>query len=163
LGLQFAASHDVGKTLLGNKEGEAYGINMEVGFSQVGITVLTAYNWGEGENGATDLSLGGGPFFTSMEDQTIDAIGGKGSAWMVAVSYDFSSLNIDNLSGGVAYGRFKADRAIAGHYHTSETDIILDYHVDDRLNLTAALALVDHKDDGQSDFSQFRLIGSYSF
>jgi len=163
LGLQFAATRNVGKMLLGDKEGEAYGINLEVAFSQVGITVLTAYNRGDGENGATDLSLGGGPFFTSMEDQTIDAIGGKGSAWMVAIGYDFSSLNVSNLSGGIAYGSFKADRAIAGHYHTSETDIILDYQANDRLKLTAALAIVDHKDDGQQDFDQFRLIGNYSF
>jgi hypothetical protein len=146
---------------LGVKDGHAYGISMEAGFSDTGITLLAAYNKGNGSTGATDLSLGGGPFFTSMEDQTIDAIG-RGYAWMTALGYDMSHIGLSGFSGGIAYGLFKADRA-AGHYHASETDVVLDYNPNERFSITAALALVDHKDDGLSDFDQFRLIGSYSF
>jgi hypothetical protein len=161
-GLQFGGTHETGEKLLGVKDGHAYGISMEAGFSDTGITLLAAYNKGTGSTGATDLSLGGGPFFTSMEDQTIDAIGGKGYAWMTALGYDMSHIGLSGFSGGIAYGLFKTDRA-AGHYHASETDVVLDYNPDERFSITAALALVDHKDDGLSDFDQFRLIGSYSF
>ena len=163
IGLQFGGTRETGKELLGNKNGNAYGISIQSDFSQKGITLLMAYNKGDGDTGATDISLGGGPFFTSMEDQTIDAIGGTGYAWMAAVSYDFSRIGIDPLSGGIAYGTFKSDRDMIGHYHTTETDIIFNYEIKDRLNVTAALALVDHQGDGGEDYQKFRLIGNYDF
>ena len=161
IGLQFAATRETGKKLLGRKNGESYGLSVEAAFSN-GITLLTAYNGGFGETGAVDISLGGGPFFTSMEDQTIDAIGGKGDAWMGAISYDFSRIDIKSLSGGFAYGSFRSDRDI-GHYHATETDVIFNYMIHATLNITAALALVNHKGDGIDDLQQFRVIGNYDF
>jgi hypothetical protein len=162
VGMQFSTTRETGESLLGDKNGHAYGLSVQADFSQSGISLLMAYNKGDGDTAVADISLGGGPFFTSMEDQTIDAIGGRGYAWMAALGYDMSHIGLSGFSGGIAYGLFKTGRT-AGHYHASETDIVLDYNPSDRLSITAALALVDHKDDGMNDFDQFRLIGSYSF
>ncbi|HEB37757.1 MAG TPA: outer membrane porin, OprD family, partial [Thermoplasmatales archaeon] len=95
LGLQYDGSHQTGAALLGKQDADTYGISLEAEFADLGLTVLAAYNQDDGETGATGLSLGGGPFFTSMEDQTLDAIGSSGKAWTVGAGYNFESLGIN--------------------------------------------------------------------
>ena len=162
LGLQYSDTEETGVALLGTKNAHTFGISAQVAFTSLGITLLGAYNKDNGKSGASDLSLGGGPYFTSMEDQTIDAIGAKGSAWMAAVGYDLATLGAPHLNCGIAYGKFTANEANM-HYHTNETDIVVEYAPLDRLTMTAAYANVNHKDDSGKDFDQFRLIVAYSF
>ena len=162
LGVQYSDTHESGAALLGKKSAHTFGASIQIAFTSYGLTLLGAYNNDNGKSGAYDLSLGGGPYFTSMEDQTIDAIAAKGSAWMMGAGYDLSQLGIDNLNCGIAYGRFTANEENV-HYHTTETDIVAEYTPNDAFTLTAAYALVNHKDDGGSDFDQFRLIAAYSF
>jgi len=100
LGLQYDASSETGAALLGQQDAETYGISLESNFAAIGLTVLAAYNQDNGETGAMGLSLGGGAFFTSMEDQTLDALGTAGKAWMIAAGYDFGILGIDDLTFG---------------------------------------------------------------
>ncbi|SFV91062.1 hypothetical protein MNB_SV-4-616 [hydrothermal vent metagenome] len=162
LGLQFSDTHQTGAALLGTKNAHTFGVSTKIAFASLGITLLGAYNKDNGKSGACDLSLGGGPYFTSMEDQTIDAIGAQGSAWMGAVGYDLSALGIKNMTCGIAFGKFTANEENM-HYHTKETDIVVEYAPLDQFTMTAAYARVNHKDDNGADFSQFRLIVSYSF
>lgn len=162
LGFQYAYSKETGKALLGIKNSSTFGASLSMEIVNTGMTFMTAYNKDNGQTGAVDLSLGGGPFFTSMEDQTIDAIAGEGTAWMLGAGYDFTHAGIEGLYGGIAYGLFRSDTPIR-HYHASETDIIAEYNKNDQLTFTCAYAIIDHKGDNLPDFDQLRVIGSYSF
>lgn len=161
LGLQYDGSHETGDALLGKQDAQTYGISLETSFTDMGVTVLAAYNKDNGDTGAMDLSLGGGPFFTSMEDQTLDALGTSGSAWIIGAGYDFGKLGVDNLTFGVAYGSFKADDA--SFYESRETDAVLEYNFNDKISVTAAYASVDFKVNGMEDYEQFRVIANYNF
>jgi len=161
LGLQYDGSQETGDALLGKQDARTYGISFETNFANLGLTVLAAYNQDNGESGAMGLSLGGGPFFTSMEDQTLDALGTSGSAWVIGAGYDFGNLGVDNLEFGVAYGKFKADDASV--YQSSETDAVLEYNFNDKISVTAAYASVDFKVNGMEDYDQFRVIANYNF
>ncbi len=161
LGLQYDSSQETGEALLGSQDSETYGVSVEVGFSDLGVTVLAAYNQDNGETGATGLSLGGGSFFTSMEDQTLDALGTAGSAWIIGVGYNFETIGIEGLCFGAAYGSFEAEDASI--YQSREIDAILEYNLNDELTVTAAFASVNSKTTGMEDYDQFRLIASYNF
>ncbi len=161
LGLQYDGSHQTGAALLGKQDAETYGVSIEAQFEDLGITVLAAYNEDNGETGATGLSLGGGPFFTSMEDQTLDALGTSGSAWIVGAGYNFEKLGWDDLTFGVAYGNFEADDASV--YKSREIDAVLEYSLSDQVSVTATFASVDYKVTSIEDYDQFTLIANYNF
>jgi len=161
LGLQYDGSHQTGAALLGKQDAQTYGVSAEAQFENLGVTVLAAYNQDNGDTGAMGLSLGGGPFFTSMEDQTLDALGTAGSAWMIGAGYDFGKLGIDDLTFGVAYGSFEADDTSV--YKSREIDAILEYSFTNKISATAAFASVDFKVTGMEDYDQFRLIVNYNF
>ncbi|NOR55784.1 MAG: porin [Sulfurovum sp.] len=160
-GLQYDASHQTGATLLGQQDANTYGISIEAAFTDLGVTFLAAYNQDNGETGATSLSLGGGPFFTSMEDQTLDVLGSAGSAWMMGAAYDFGKLGVNNLTFGLAYGKFETKDASL--YSSQEIDTVLEYNLNDKISITAAFALVDFKENDMADYNQFRLIANYNF
>ena len=161
LGLQYDGSHQTGAALLGKQDADTYGISLEAEFADLGLTVLAAYNQDDGETGATGLSLGGGPFFTSMEDQTLDAIGSSGKAWTVGAGYNFENIGINGLSFGVAYGSFEADDASV--YKSREIDAVLEYSLSEKFSVTAAFASIDHRVATMEDYDQFRLIANYNF
>ena len=161
LGLQYDGSHQTGAALLGKQDADTYGISLEAEFADLGLTVLAAYNQDDGETGATGLSLGGGPFFTSMEDQTLDAIGSSGKAWTVGAGYNFENLGINDLTFGVAYGSFEADDASV--YKSREIDAVLEYSLSEKFSVTAAFASIDHRVATMEDYDQFRLIANYNF
>ena len=161
LGLQYDGSQETGAALLGKQDAQTYGISLETNFTDIGVAILAAYNQDNGDSGAMGLSLGGGPFFTSMEDQTLDALGTSGSAWIIGAGYDFGKLGVDNLTFGVAYGSFKADDSSV--YQSREIDAILEYSFNDKISATAAFASVDFKVNGMEDYEQFRVIANYNF
>ncbi len=161
LGLQYDGSQETGAALLGKQDAQTYGISLETNFTDIGVTVLAAYNQDNGDTGAMGLSLGGGPFFTSMEDQTLDVLGTSGSAWIIGAGYDFGKLGVDNLTFGVAYGSFKADDPSL--YQSREIDAVLEYNFNDKIIASAAYASVDFKVNGMQDYDQFRVIVNYNF
>ena len=161
LGLQYDGSHESGVALLGQQDAQTYGISLEVNFEDIGVTILTAYNHDNGDTGAMGLSLGGGAFFTSMEDQTLDALGTSGSAWVIGSGYSFEKVGMDGLSFGIAYGHFKADDASL--YHVSETDAILEYQWDEKISALAAFTSIESKVAHLQDYTQLRIIANYNF
>jgi len=161
LGLQYDGSHQTGAGLLGKQDAQTYGVSVEAQFEDLGVTVLAAYNQDNGDTGAMGLSLGGGTFFTSMEDQTLDALGTAGSAWIIGAGYDFGKRGMDYLTFGVAYGSFEAEDASI--YQSREIDAVLEYSFNDKISATAAFASVDFKVTGMEDYDQFRLIANYNF
>ena len=161
VGLQYDSSEETGAALLGKQDANTYGVSMELASEEIGVHILAAYNQDNGETGAMGLSLGGGAFFTSMEDQTLDAIGAPGRAWMIGAGYHFEAIGIEGLNAGIAYGNFKADDASL--YESNEIDVIIDYSFNDIVSLTAAFASVDFKMNGTEDYDQFRMLANYNF
>ena len=161
LGLQYDGSQETGAALLGKQNAQTYGISLETDFTDIGVTILAAYNQDNGDSGAMGLSLGGGPLFTSMEDQTLDALGTSGSAWIIGAGYDFEKMGIDDLTFGVAYGSFKADEPSV--YESREIDAAIEYNFNDMISVSAAYASVDFNSNGMEDYDQFRVIVNYNF
>ena len=161
LGLQYDSSKETGTALLGKQDSNTFGVSMELASETMGVHILAAYNQDNGETGAMGLSLGGGAFFTSMEDQTLDAIGAPGRAWMIGAGYHFEAIGIEGLNAGIAYGNFKADDTDL--YESNEIDAIIDYSFNDKLSVTAAFASVDFKMNDTEDYDQFRVIANYNF
>ena len=166
-GLQYDGSRETGTAQLGKQDAHTFGISIEFAVEDIGIHILTAYNRDYGTTGATDLSLGGGPLFTSMEDQTLDAIGMAGSAWMIGSGFHFEKIGIDGLHAGIAYGNFEAEDHSS--YKSKEIDAVIDYTFNEKLSLTAAYASVSFdtgmNEEGHplNDYDQFRLIANYNF
>ncbi|SFZ98890.1 hypothetical protein MNB_SV-5-1081 [hydrothermal vent metagenome] len=167
LAVQYDASRETGSALLGQQDANTYGISAELTLESIGIHILAAYNQDSGETGAMGLSLGGGPFFTSMEDQTLDAIGAAGSAWIIGTGYHFSAIGIDGLNAGIAYGNFKSKDSNV--YESNEIDVVVEYALNDKTSLTAAYASVkfdaglDENNQALTDYNQFRIITQHYF
>jgi hypothetical protein len=146
---------------MGQQDAHTYGLSAELTLESIGVHMLAAYNQDRGDSGAMALSLGGGPFFTSMEDQTLDAIEAEGSAWMIAAGYHFSAIGIEGLNAGIAYGNFKAKESSV--YESKEVDVVLDYTMNENLTLAAAYASVKFDAGNDPDRNQFRMIAQYNF
>jgi hypothetical protein len=161
LGFQYDSSKESGTSLLGKQDSNTFGLSMELALEDVGLHILGAYNQDDGKTGAMGLSLGGGAFFTSMEDQTLDAVGSSAKAWMAGAGYHFEAIGIDGLIVGIAYGNFKADKSST--YESNEIDAVIDYNFNDKFSLTAAFSSVNFKMDGTEDYNQFRVVTNYNF
>ncbi|MEA2048984.1 MAG: OprD family outer membrane porin [Campylobacterota bacterium] len=160
LGAQYDGSRETGDALLGVQDSRTYGISVETEFTNIGLTVLAALNQDKGDSGAVGLSLGGGPLFTSMEDQTLDVMGTAGGAWIIGAGYNFRHLGVEALTIGVAYGSFESDDA---SYASKEIDTVLEYNFNDMISASVAYASVDFKEYNKEDYHQLRLIANYNF
>ncbi|MEA3418141.1 MAG: OprD family outer membrane porin [Campylobacterota bacterium] len=160
MGLQYESASATGDALLGDIDSNTFGARANIKFKDLGLRVLAAYNKVTGDTGV-NLSLGGGPFFTSMEDQTLDAIERPGTAWMVGTGFNFKKIGIEGLIIGLAYGHFEADDDSL--HAGSEFDAVLNYALDEKLTITAAFASIDHEIENSEDSKQFRIIANYNF
>ncbi len=160
VGLQYNRARGTGRELLDEKDSLTLGLSVQISFKNRGLGIIGAYNRENGSSGAFG-SLGGGPYFTSLEDQTLDNIGTKGTAWIAGVSYSFANSAMEGLRIEAVYGSFRADDA--SFFETSETDIIVTHDIYDRVSLVAAFALIDDKTVSNDDYSQLRLIANYNF
>ncbi len=158
-GLQYDRAVDTGDKLAGTIDANTWGVNVEAGFENVGLTIHGAYNQDSGDTGAF-VSFGGGPYFTSLEDQTLDAIGGKGKAYIFGADYKVGLIKYGELTVGSVYGKFKADNS--SDYDTREIDVNVNYSFK-KYTLEAAYAMIDDRTVAQNDFNQFRLFLTYDF
>ena len=161
LGLQYDTSNQTGDALLQNQDAKTFGLSMEFVAENLGIHILTAYNKDSGNTGASSLNLGGGALFTSMEDQTLDAMGQAGEAWIVGLGYHFDTLGIEGLNAGIAYGHFVANNA--SNYEANELDVVIEYSFNEKFSLTTAYASTHFKPVGMQDYKQLRVITNYNF
>ncbi|SFV63387.1 hypothetical protein MNB_SV-9-1224 [hydrothermal vent metagenome] len=157
MGLQYDTSTASGEELLGKQDSNTFGVSTNIKFSDIGLTAMLAYNYEDDESGASDLSLGGGVFFTSMEDLTLDAIGTNGSSFVLGVGYNLS----DNFLIGGAYGSFVADDK--NIFNSSEIDLVGEYTLNEKISIILAYADIDDKTDTNEDYNQLRVILNYNF
>ena len=160
-GLQYDASYDTGKALLQAQEARTFGVSMEFVLEDIGLHVLIAYNTDNGSTGASGLSLGGGALFTSMEDQTLDAMGQAAEAWVLGLGYHFETLGLEGLNAGIAYGSFQAE--ITSNYNAKELDAVVEYSFNEDFSIVLAYADIDSKTDSLSDYTQIRVVANYNF
>ena len=152
--LQYDWGHDVGAARLGQVDAQTLGVMASL--SAYDFTLTAAFNKNMGETGAV-ASVGGGPFFTSMEDQTLDAATGDDTqSFLVGVEYAVNST----LDLGLAMAQFRA--ADKRNYHTEEINFFLNYNWNDRLTTELMYAVVNDKNSSE-DTDQIRAIVTFRY
>lgn len=158
VGLQFDAAEESGKALLGDVQSRTAGVSLRVDDERSGLKLLAAFNRSFARTGAF-TSLGGGPFFTSMDMLGIDGIDRKARAWMVGVGYDYERIGLSNLHAGIAWGGFRSDDRL---WDAKELDISAAYNFSDRITGQAVYAdVTGDLPDGES--RTLRLFVNFNF
>ncbi|WP_187648366.1 OprD family outer membrane porin [Nitrosophilus labii] len=155
LAFQLDRAINSGDSLLGKIDTKTFGVLTELFVKDVKIQ--WAYNE---ELGSTKsfFSLGGGPFFTSLEEQTIDSIQAKNAkSYTLGVEYYFN----EDITIGVARGVFKAGNE--EEFYTIENDIYVEATLKDDINLQFVCAFIDDQIDSRNDHNIFRVVLKKSF
>ncbi|MBL1142184.1 MAG: outer membrane porin, OprD family [Proteobacteria bacterium] len=154
VGLQYDMGREIGSKKLGNIDADTWGISAALTYKIV--TLSAAHNRNHGSSGAL-ASLGGGPFFTSMEDQTLDAVTGN-DARSSTIGIEITPL--DDLVLGAVYSNFGASNDSV--YEVQENNLYIAYTWNNRLTLEGIYADIEDKNSA-NDKDQLRLILTYSF
>jgi len=154
LGIQYDWGQESGDARLGNIDAHTLGAMASV--SGFDFTLTAAYNKNFGNTGAV-ASVGGGPFFTSLEDQTLDAATGEDTqSVLLGLEYAFNN----KFSLGVNWGEFRAiDKS---DYHAEEVNYFLNYNWNDKLTPEFMYAVIDDKNSSE-DTDQIRAIITYRY
>ena len=155
LGFQYELGRETGAEYFGKVDADTFGVTGAVTWED--LTVIAGYNHNFGDSGALP-SLGGGPFFTSMEDQTLDAVDAGKDARAVVVRLEYGLL--DGLTVGTAVADFSASSN--SDYHKVQHDIYAYYELADRITLESIIAHTYDKVAGD-DLQQYRIILTYHF
>ncbi len=118
--------------------------------------LIAAYNKNIGNTGAV-ASVGGGPFFTSLEDQTLDAATGEDTQ---SVLFGVEYVVNRELSLGIAVAEFRA--ADKKDYQTEEINYFLNYNWNDKLTAKLMYGVIDDKNSSE-DTEQIRTIITYRY
>jgi hypothetical protein len=120
------------------------------------FTISAAHNRNNGDSAAM-ASLGGGPFFTSMEDQTLDAVEGSDAR---ATTLGIEGEILTGLTAGFVTSEFRASNK--NDYHVKENNFYMNYEWTDTLLVEAIYADIDDK-NSSDDTDQIRVILTYQF
>jgi len=120
-----------------------YGLMVEFYFSS-GFEMVFAFNE-ELKRSAVE-SFGGGPFFTSMIEETIDSLEDSARSYVGQINYQLKGGSL-----GFAFGRFRSDLK-----RVEELDLFCDYYIKKNLNISISFAKL-------SDYSILTLLLRYSF
>ncbi len=142
LGLQYAHYHEKSSSMV---EGNVYGVNFATGYNIFNISA--AYNSVDTQNGKIIvIGHGGGPYFTSMEEMTIDAIS-NAQAYVVSADMEL----FQNLTLSYAFGHFDGKDGLSDVEY-EENDVILAYQFYEKLDVEASYADInDKKNSGSGD------------
>ena len=154
VGLQYDQGREIGSAKLGNIDADTWGVSASLTYKAISFSA--AHNRNHGNSGAL-ASLGGGPFFTSMEDQTLDAVTGS-DALSTTLVIEVEAM--EGLTLGFVASDFRADNKSV--YHVQENDFFLSYELKDSIMLKAVYA--DINDQNSPDGTdQIRIILTYQF
>ncbi len=156
-GVQWERALESGEGAAGAVDASTWGVMAEISFDTLQTDIQAAYNRSTGKSGAFG-SLGGGPFYTSMEQLTIDALGESGRAWCAGGSF---ATGWEGLRAGIVHGAFRSDDP--ARFDATESDILLDYSHGSHVSLTAAYSFVNDRTERNLDVTQLRIIANYHF
>lgn len=159
LGIQFASFDE---ETASNVDGSAYGLSGAVNMAN--MTFSAAYNATSNDAGKSATNgFGGGPYFTSMDEMTIDGLT-DAEAWLVGAEFDLGGLIIPGLGVGIAFGHFEDENKVTTN--TDEMNLVASYAFDDHFDAELIYADVDNDADPtdvDTNFSRYLLRLNYNF
>jgi hypothetical protein len=151
-GLQYSKYDEVNNS---NINGSVWGVTAS--YTLADFTFALAINESSNDAGeSASLGLGGGNYFAAMDEMTIGDLT-NASAQVVSIEYAAT----DNLTASLAVGQFEDDNKTTTD--TSETDFVLAYSVNEKLDVEFVHAVVDNKADASASFSRNFARVNYSF
>lgn len=135
------------RTLSGT-DGNVYGlaVNARLGM----LTLASAYNQTASDDGKwINNGLGGGPYYTSMEEWTIGWMEDE-KAYQLKAILDMKDAGIDGLCFTTLYGEFKSAPV---NVKVTEWDVIATYAYNDALSADISYAMVNDQNDNQNSGS----------
>ena len=157
LGGQFDLGRSVGRQSIGLVDANTLGAFASV--SAYGVTFTTAYNKNFGQSAAVN-SVGGGPFFTSMEEMTLDAVDAGKNAQSLLFNLQYQPHFLESMTLGVAAGDFQAEKA--ADFHTQELNTYLSYQYKQMITVNIMYAYIKNLESA-IETEQFRVILGYQF
>lgn len=154
VGLQYDHGSETGSDKLGDIDADTWGATAAI--TNQYFTISAAYNRNSGGHGALS-SLGGGPFFTSMEDQTLDAVEGDDAR---AAVIGIEGEVVEGLTIGFAASEFRASSK--NDYHVQENNFYMNYEWNEAFLIETMYADIDDK-NSSDDTDQVRIILTYQF
>lgn len=154
LGVQYDWGSDIGNNRLGEVDAHSFGVMAALTWAD--FTLTTAYNKNFGNTSAI-ASIGGGPFFTSLEDQTLDVVeGGDSQAILMGLEYQIN----DSLGVGAMVGKFNASNR--NDYNKEESNLYINYNWGEVFAAELIYAVVDDLNK-EPDLHQLRVILTYQY
>lgn len=144
-------------------DGNVYGLG--AAFNAGALTVGAAYNQGSNDDGKmTPIGFGGGPYFTSMEEWTIEAMSDV-KAYQLTAELDLTDAGVKGVVLTALYGNFKSD---TDDTKVTELDFIASFEVSEAISGDVSYATIDDKNnnaDGGDDagYSRFLVRIGYNF
>ncbi len=157
LGGQFDLGRSVGSQSIGLVDANTLGVFASL--SAYGITFTTAYNKNFGLSAAVN-SVGGGPFFTSMEEMTLDAVDAGKNAQALLFNLEYQPHFLPSITLGVATGDFQAEKAT--DFHTQELNTYLSYQYQQMITINIMYAYIKNL-TSELETEQLRVILGYQF
>lgn len=149
---------------LSNTDGHIYGLAVNAQWEM--LTVGAAYNAVSNKEGKSlDLGLGGGPYYTSMEEWTIMGMEDARAHQYKAV-VDMTDAGIKDLCITTLYGEF---RSVPAGTKMTEWDVIATHTYSDTLSMDVSYARVNDKYDnadgsgGDAGYDRFLARVHYRF
>jgi len=151
-GLQYSKYDEVNNS---NINGSVWGVTAS--YTLADFTFALAINESSNDAGeSASLGLGGGNYFAAMDEMTIGDLT-NAAAQVVSVEYAAT----ENFTASLAVGQFEDDNKTTTD--TSETDFVLGYSVNEKLNVEFVHAVVDNKADASASFSRNFARVNYNF
>jgi hypothetical protein len=154
IGLQYDWGKQTGRAKIGQVNANTIGIMSSISWAD--FTLTAAYNKNFGNTGALP-SIGGGPFFTSLEEHTLDFVEGDNTRSGLA-SLEYSLY--DDLTFGVAAGKFTASDK--KNYNKEEINLYINYSWKEILTFEVMYAAIDDR-NSEPDMHQIRTILTYRY
>jgi len=144
-------------------DGSVYGFG--AAFNAGALTVGAAYNRGSNDDGKmTPIGFGGGPYMTSMEEWTIEAMSDV-KAYQLNAELDLADAGLEGVTLTALYGNFKSD---TDGTKVTEFDLIASLELSESISGDISYAMIDDKNnnaDGGADagYDRFLVRLNYSF
>lgn len=146
-------------------DGNIYGVGAALNTGA--LTLGATYNKTANDDGKAIVNgFGGGPYFTSMEEMTIDSME-DAKAYQLSAKVDLAGVGLDGVKLTAFYGSFKSTPM---DINVKETDLIAAYEMSEALTAEMSYAMIDDKNTNRSEdglydggYDRFLVRLSYSF